>query len=243
MHVQEAQNRLGSSFTWLCDTMDNVAKHRLGDAPNSEFVIDPRGRIVRSRSWSDPEQLRKDLTDFVGPVVKPTRESDLEMPRIAPDRDVARGVFPRLRRPDRMQAVRVQAGVESSKSPFYAKLRAEADSHLLRSGSGQLYLGFLIDPLYHVHWNNLSDPLHVEITANNAHIEPSVLEGPKVNVESDSDPREFLVTIDNARRDTVLLLDVFYYACDDDQTWCRAIRQSYTVTMDIDPHAGRIRGM
>ena len=172
MHVKEAQSRLGSSFTWLCDTMDNVAKHHLGDAPNSEFVIDPRGRVVRRRPWSDPDQLRKDLTELVGPIAKPTRESTLNMPRIAPNRDVVRGVVPTIIRPNRMQAVQVKAGLETSKHPFYAKLRAEADSNLLRSGSGQLYLGFLIDPLYHVHWNNLSKPLHVEITSNNnTHIE------------------------------------------------------------------------
>ena len=240
MHVKEAQSRLGSSFTWLCDTMDNVAKHHLGDAPNSEFVIDPRGRVVRRRPWSDPDQLRKDLTELVGPIAKPTRESTLNMPRIAPNRDVVRGVVPTIIRPNRMQAVQVKAGLETSKHPFYAKLRAEADSNLLRSGSGQLYLGFLIDPLYHVHWNNLSKPLHVEITSNNnTHIEPAILEGPQLKAESDSDPREFLVTIDKARRDTELQLDVFYYACDDDQTWCKAIRQTYTVSLEVDLDAGR----
>jgi hypothetical protein len=243
MHVKQAQSRLGSSFTWLCDTMDNVAKHRLGDAPNSEFVIDSRGRIVRSRSWSDPDQLRKDLTELVGPVRKPTKAADLRMPRITPDRDVARGVVPRITKPGGMQAVMVEADVETSKAPFYAKLRAEADSNLLRSGNGQLYLGFLIDPLYHVHWNNLSEPLHVEIRSDDdARIDPSVLEGPKVQVESDSDPREFLVTIENARHDTELHLEVFYFACDDDQTWCKAIRQTYTVKLEVDRDAGWVRG-
>jgi len=220
--------------------MDNVAKHRLGDAPNSEFVIDPGGRVVRSRSWSDPDQLRKDLTELVGPVRKPTRESDLGLPRFTPSHDVARGVVPRIQRSGRMQVVTVEAGVDSSKDPFYAKLRAEADSDLLRSGSGQMYLGFLIDPLYHVHWNNLSKPLHVAVTASkNASVEPSVLDGPKVQAESDSDPREFLVTIENARRGTEIQLDVFYYACDDEQTWCKAIRQSYTVSLEVDRDAGR----
>ncbi|MCH2212217.1 MAG: hypothetical protein MK110_13005 [Fuerstiella sp.] len=242
MHVKEAQNRLGSGFTWLCDTMDNVAKHQFGDAPNSEFVIAPEGRIVRSRSWSDPDQLRKDLTELVGPVRKPTRESELNLPQIITGRNVSQGVVPRIRRPGRMQAVTVKAEVDSSKDPFYAKLRAEADFDLLRSGSGQMYLGFLIDPLYHVHWNNLSKPLRVAVTATkNSHVEPSILKGPKVHVESDSDPREFLITVENAQRGTEIQLDVFYYACDDDQTWCKAIRQSYTISLETDPDAGRIQ--
>jgi len=42
---------------------------------------------------------------------------------------------------------------------YYAKLRAEADEPLLETGSGTMYLGFHLDPLYHVHWNNLAEPL------------------------------------------------------------------------------------
>ena len=38
--------------------------------------------------------------------------------------------------------------------PFYAKLRAEAEPEVLEKGSGKLYLGFHLDPLYEVHWNN-----------------------------------------------------------------------------------------
>ena len=57
LHVKEAQRRLGSHFHWLCDTMANDIKHQLGNAPNSEFVIDPEGRIVRRRAWSDPDQF------------------------------------------------------------------------------------------------------------------------------------------------------------------------------------------
>lgn len=49
MHVREAKQRLGTRFRWLCDTMDNDLKHALGDRPNSEFVIDPEGRVVRKR--------------------------------------------------------------------------------------------------------------------------------------------------------------------------------------------------
>ena len=66
--MKEAQRTLGSEFTWICDTMTNDVKHSLGNAPNSEFVIDPKGVIVRKRVWSRPGELREDLEELVGPV-------------------------------------------------------------------------------------------------------------------------------------------------------------------------------
>ena len=58
LHVKEAQRTLGSEITWIADNMDNDLKHNLGNAPNSEFIIDPEGRIVHKRSWSKPDQVR-----------------------------------------------------------------------------------------------------------------------------------------------------------------------------------------
>ena len=69
MHVKEAQRTLGSKITWIADSMSNDIKHALGNRENSEFVIDPDGKIVRMRSWSNPEQLRKDLTELEIPVL------------------------------------------------------------------------------------------------------------------------------------------------------------------------------
>ena len=37
---------------------------RLGDRNNSEFIIDPEGKIVRKRTWSNPDAVRKDLEDW-----------------------------------------------------------------------------------------------------------------------------------------------------------------------------------
>ena len=56
---------LGSDIPWLCDSIANDLKHALGDRPNSEFVIDPQGRIVRRRAWSRPADLRKDLEELM----------------------------------------------------------------------------------------------------------------------------------------------------------------------------------
>ena len=46
MHVAEAKRTLGSSIEWLCDNMQNEFKQALGGAPNSQFVIDPEGKII-----------------------------------------------------------------------------------------------------------------------------------------------------------------------------------------------------
>ena len=242
MHIQEARRRLGSGIPWLCDTMDNATKHRLGDAPNSEFLVGPDGKIVRRRLWSDPDALRKDLERLVAPVARPTSAADLNLPRIVPSRDVARGVVKRVSRSPDMQPLEV-VPEDDGGEPYYAKLRAEAGRDLLRNGSGRLYLGFHMDPLYAVHWNNLSRPVHVEIVPadDSTEVSPSVLDGPKVSVASDADPREFLVAVTMRRRGTgSLRVRVTYLACDDDQTWCKAIQQEYTVKLTVDRDGGRV---
>ena len=53
MQIQEAKRTLGMEIPWLCDTMGNDLKHAIGDASNSEYVLDPQGKIVRARDWSD----------------------------------------------------------------------------------------------------------------------------------------------------------------------------------------------
>ncbi|MDH3583666.1 MAG: hypothetical protein OER86_05575, partial [Phycisphaerae bacterium] len=162
-HIAEARRTLGTKFTWLCDAMDNRAKHAMGNAPNSEFVVDPEGKVVRRRAWSDPSQLRRDLEKLVGPVDRPTRVSDLDMKTARPPQAAASGVVPRLSLPPALQAVRIVPVVEEGGLPFYVKLRAEADAGLLSGGRGQLYLGFHLDPIYGVSWNNLVAPVKFQL--------------------------------------------------------------------------------
>ncbi|MCK5351452.1 hypothetical protein KAJ77_02680, partial [bacterium] len=194
MHVKEAQRTLGSEVVWISDTMSNDLKHALGDMPNSESVVDPEGTIVRMRVWSRPDQLRSDLEELVGPVENPTRVSDLNLNFEAPPKVAASGVVPRVKLPGRMLPVKIEP--QSSSQPFYMKLRAEVDQRFLREGEGTLYVGFFPDPLYHVHWNNLVDPVKYQITApEGITVSPARGEGPTVKEASDMDPREFLVDI------------------------------------------------
>ena len=244
MHIREAKRTLGTTIPWLCDPMDNRIKHGLGNAPNSEFVIDPQGKLVRKRVWSDPDQLRKDLVKLVGPVAHPTRASDIKLKTVPPPKMAASGVVKRIERPRSMQVLKVTPKIDGNRQPFYVKLRAEAERSLLGSGGGKLYLGFRLDPLYHVHWNNLTKPVRVEIQPpRGVTVTPATLNGPKVKPAADIDPREFLVDVKGKQTSEPIHVVVRYFACNDEQKWCKAVQQEYDIVLTSDPDGGRtLRG-
>lgn len=232
MHVAEAKRTLGSQIEWICDTMDNDLKHALGDRPNSEFIVDPQGKIVVSRSWSNPAQLRSDLERLVGKVENPTRVADLDMkapPRIE---KVPTGVVPRAKLPGNMSALKITP--LESKTPYYVKLRAEL-------GAGKLYLGFLLDPLYKMHWNNKAAAIQFSIESpTGVTVMPNSGDGPKVDVDADKDPREFLVDV-SGRSGEPMKVTVKYFACDDAETFCIPVTQQYLVSFDRDRDGGTRR--
>ena len=243
MHVAQAERQLGSRIPWLADAMTNELKHALGDMPNSEFIIDPDGRILLRRAWSDPTAMREDLERLIGPVENPTRVSDLDMPSGPPVATVAKGIVPRATPPGRMMTLKVEPDLEGTELPFYTKLRADVDREFLRNGDGTLLLGFHIDPLYHMHWNNLAPPLTYEVTApDGVRITPASGTFAEIEEPADADPREFLVDIDTDGSAESFDLSVTYYACDDDNTFCIPVTQSYAVNLQVDPDAGRVFG-
>lgn len=233
MHVAEAKRTLGSRFTWICDTMDNDLKHALGDRPNSEFVIDPKGEIVVSRSWSSPNELRQDLAKLVGEVSPATDVRDLNMKQLPPRQQARTGVVKRVDLPGQMSPLKITA--LESRTPFYAKLRAESGN------DNKLYLGFFLDPLYNVHWNNKSPAITFSIEApSGVRVTPDKGTGPKVEVDADADPREFLVDL-NGRSSDPLKVTVKYFACDDAETFCVPVTQEYLVSFDRDRDGGSRR--
>ena len=242
LHLKEAERTLGSKFTWLADNMENELKLKLGNAPNSEFVLDPEGKVVRHRGWSSPGELRKDLEQLIGPVEKPTQVADLKLKTAPPPKAAASGVVPRVQVSGSMRAFKVTA--EKSKEPHYIKLRAEVDQNFMSTGLGKLYLGFHLDPLYHVHWNNLVDPLTYELELpENVTVTPAKGSGPKVKSPADIDPREFLVDIDELKQvsNAVIKVKVKYFACNDDEGWCKPVNQTFLVTLEADRDAGSSR--
>lgn len=241
-HAREAKEKLGSKIPWLVDAMDNRTKHAFGNAPNSEFLIGPDGKIVSMHGWSDPNQLRRDLEKILGKVSPATQISDLNMKVEAPPKLAPSGIVPRLNKPGNMTAISVKASpiLSIKPEPLYIKLRPEADNALLQSGNGKLYLGFFLDPLHHVHWNNLVAPIKVEVRSSDSFkVTPSISNGPKVNQPSDIDPREFIIDVTNWNRSEPMHLNVSYFACNDDEGWCRPMKQSFTIHLSRDGDAGR----
>lgn len=244
LHIKEAKRRLGTAMPWLADSMGNELKHAFGDRNNSEFVIGADGKVVVARTWSDPDALRGDLERLVGAVEKPTRVADLDrvVKRGAGAEKIRRGIVPRLERPEGLVTLktRPKLDAEKDKAPFYVKLRAEAKPALLSGGKGQLLLGFHLDPIHHVHWNNLAAPLKFSIAGKKA--EPSSGQAAKIEAETDLDPREFLVSLDGVQAGEKLLLNVDYFACHNDEGWCKAVSQQYEIVLERDPDAGRVMG-
>ena len=238
MQIAEAKRTLGTKFTWLSDNMNNEFKGALGGAPNSEWIIDPKGVIVGRRDWSNAADLRKDLERIIGPVDHVTTIAELDMPTHEPYKAAASGVVPNIHKPRGMRPLSVAHVKTNDGDPFYAKLRAEAPSDVVKKGEGTMYLRFMMDPLYHVHWNNLVDPIHVEILApEGVTVTPNVLDGPKVDTaEGDIDPREFLVKVAGAKEGDTFTLKARYYACTAD--WCLPVEQEYAVTLDMDHNGG-----
>ena len=232
MHVMEAKRRLGSSITWLADTMDNDYHKIVGETPNSELVIDPNGVVVARRAWSDPDLLRKDLERLVGPVDNETQIEDLDLPQQEMIGTVAKGIVPRVERPEGMMPMMIEPNLDSSRAPFYTKLRAEGTMDFYRTGKGQMYLGFHLDPLYRVHWNNEAPAMSYEITADDGvTISPAEATGARPEEKADADPREFLVDVEADLPGKGFDITVRYYACDDALTFCIPVKQEYRVTM------------
>lgn len=242
LHIAEAERTLGTHIPWLADNISNDLKRALGGAQNAELVIDPEGRVVRRRAWSDPEALREDLATLVGASEKTTRARDVELKTEPPERPIPRGIVPGVEVPGPMQALRIEPVVDDEKHPFYVKLRAEADEAYLDSGNGKLYVGFHLDPLYRVHWNNLAKPLEFELRApEGLRISPLSGHAPKIEEPADADPREFLLDIRGDDPNSPIELTVRYFACDNANTFCVPVTQNYLVHLEIDPLAGRSR--
>ena len=239
-HARQAEKQFGVTIPWLVDAMDNRLKHALGDRPNSEFILDTQGKVVRKRAWSYPAQVRKDLEELVGPVAKITKAEDLKLKlQLTLKPPAARGKLERIKRP-RMQAIAMEPVIDPKGPPFYAKLRVEADADLVRNGSGQLYLGFHLDPFHNAHWNNLTPALSYKMDLPmGAKIAKSTGEATKVAFASDSDPREFLLDVD-AWPDKPIRLTVTYSACVEEA--CHVIKQEYVLHLRRDKDGGGARG-
>lgn len=241
-HAQAAERRLGCSIPWLVDGMDNRLNHLFGRRANSEVIIDPAGIIVRKRAWSHPAQVRKDLEQLVGPVTPVTLEEDIHLEfELPPKSPAPRGQVPLVDR-SQMQVVEITPRIDPDGLPFFAKLRAEADASLLTDGAGRLYLGFHLDPFHQAHWNNLTEPLSIQLgLPREVKTESSAHSAPRVSMASDADPREFLLNLEGWRSDEPIHVTVTYFACIGEES-CHAVQQHYEVHRRFDPDGGQAMG-
>ena len=239
MHVTEAKRTLGTQIPWLADNMANDLRHAIGNAPNSEFVLDREGKIVRMRVWSDPRTLRADLEELVGKIDRPTQISELNMKTAPPPRPAPTGIVPRVQRSGSYRPIIAEPQLAKSEHPFYVKLRAEADQDLLRNGAGKLYLGFFVDPIHHVHWNNQVAPVRYELAAKGVSFSPASGSGPEVEEDADADPREFVINVDRGDSTGPVNLKFHYYACS--EKWCMPVTQEYSIVWESDRDGGNAR--
>ncbi len=231
LHVAEAQRMTGTSIPWLCDSMDDATTKAFGEPYNGEFVLDADGVVVHQRFWSNPITLRGDLEQLVGPVEKPTKVSDLPV-RFRPEpRNIASGVVPRIDLPRGLAPVQVRY-IAQPKEVLYFKLRAELVARQSASGSSQLYLGFYPDPIHRVHWNNAAGPVEVDIDGERAAgVDSQQLLGPEVEEAADVDPRMFLISVGSTDPAQVLTIRLEAVVCDDAETFCKPITQTYEVQL------------
>ncbi len=245
-HIARAKSEYGTRIPWIADTMENDLKHALGDRNNSEFVIDPDGKILVAREWSDPELLREDLAGLLGEAETLTEVSDSVPEKPESDRrGIARGIVPTIPSSSATEPLLVASHPPENDQPRYLKLRAEAPRDAIKSPEKtKMHLDFRLDPIHAVHWNNLAAPLKFEISSpEGVTVTPSTQSAAKIEEEADLDPRQFLVGIDpgEAGRIGPLLVKADYFACDDNDRWCKAVTQEFTITWEIDRDAGKVQ--
>lgn len=209
--------------------MDDMFSSAFGGPPNGEFLIDPEGKIVRQKFWSNPQTLRSDLIKFVGDVENPTAAADALPPFEIPKRDIASGVVPRISLPSGLLPLVLKP--MESEFPAFAKLRIEGTSNLLgENQKGLLFVGVYLDPIYKVHWNNRAGKVQVKInTPAGMNATQSDFESPEVKENADIDPRQFLLELDRAGIEKPVTISVTYTVCDDAETFCQTVTQDYEV--------------
>ena len=120
------------------------------------------------------------------------------------------------------------------------KLRVEGDAELLKSGNGRLYLGFHLDPLYSMLWDNEADPLEYVIWSPVGIAAPSTDRAPEIKAARvDSEPREFVLNTRQLDLAKALKLRVEYTVYSPLTEKSMTVTQSYTILLEPDPLGGK----
>jgi hypothetical protein len=241
LQLKEAREKLGTKVPWIADTLDDSMRIGLNSGPNSLYLISPDGEIITASDRIEGNNFRQVLNKLVGPVESPTSLGDMDLPRVARQRnnineDSDLGVH----RPEGLTIVSITP--LKPEETYYVKLRAEADRNLLRTGTGRLFLGFYPDPIHDAHWNNLVDPMkYVLKLPEGVSATPVEATAEKGRGDTDTRPRQFWVDIDGASPSDELQLALHYYGCTPDM--CVAMTHEYTIRLENENRGSRTFGM
>jgi len=66
-YVRLANAELTLALPWVIDVMENAMQKTYGGMPNMEFIIGPEGKLLYSKDWANPDELKEWLEANIGP--------------------------------------------------------------------------------------------------------------------------------------------------------------------------------
>lgn len=239
--AKESIRLLNTHIPWLCDTANHDVSTQLPQTESENvFIYVADGRQLFAGTITDPASIQKSLAEFMGPPSRQIRTNQIPKPEVEPVEVIPNEATKRVNfNPPSQKFSPIQVNPRESTAPHYVKLRAEADEALLSSGSGKLYLGFHVDPLYKGEWDNSTKPLKYTIISTGGSVTPAVKSAPKVREASDSEPREFVLTATHTNYDLPIMLKVDYtiYLAGPKSTV--QVSQIYDIYLRKDPLGGK----
>ncbi|MDF7825328.1 hypothetical protein P4B35_14985 [Pontiellaceae bacterium B12227] len=243
-HAQLAKEQLLTAVPWAYDGMDNAASKALApEGTSNVFVFSKTGEEIYQGSISEPDSLREVLIGLAGAVTQPYSIEALPSPTLQPVNAAESKLVPRPKvsvATDKFKPLQISP--KESRSPFYVKARIEASEELLSSGDGKLYLGFHIDPLYRVEWNNLGEPLKYVLKTPQGVVAPSINSAARVSAAAtDAEPREFILQARKLDLNKPLNLQVTYSVHTAAKRNIEVVQQ-YTIFLAADAFGGNVIG-
>ena len=237
---KETARLLRTHIPWLCDTLENDVFRQLPqNEDNDVFIYSAEGSELFSGSLSTPGPIKGKLIELMGSSTLNIRAEQLSEPEIEPIELIPPACFDRTHfNPRSQKFFPLQLAPRDSRLPYYAKLRAEADEALLTTGTGKLYLGFNIDPLYHTQWNNRSAPLKYTLIPMSGMLTPTTDSAINIEPLLDNEPREFLIKATNQDPSLPILLRVQYSVYVTTLKSSIDVTQEYVIYLRKDPLAG-----
>lgn len=242
-HTVLAKEHLQTAVPWLYDTMENETAEELRN-PNGAnlFIFSKNGEEVYRGTLADERPFRAKLAELSSPVEKPFNKTTLPEVGINPITLPESKLVPRAKVSINDKFKPLEITPQTTRAPFYVKARVEGSEELLKSGDGKLYLGFHIDPLFKVQWNNLGEPIKYQLKIPQGVVAPSINSAARVTaVATDSEPREFILQARKLDLNKPLNLQVTYSI----HTQAKKnveVTQNYLIYLQKDKFGGEVIG-